>query len=375
MRNSLNLSSKSEKALKFLKTPIFRKESGTNAILVAICLFMLLIVLGIVIDLGHLYVVRQELQNAADAGADGGAMSLYWLANGANPKDARDLLNCAYAQRKAMEVVQQNKSDKKPLLISNADIEVGVWQYNAAGNAWQFQELPCNAANAYALNAVRVTTRRTNAWNGPVTLFFGGILGLKSVELSATATALVGWVRNLRPGGCFPIAVDDNYVPPAGEKRWLTVTLNPDNSDNGGWHSFKLPNCSATLLEDLIDGSWKDRGDIDPNDLAVKVGDYIQTQNGVADSVLKHLSNQFYRVRNGDWTVILPVVPGSQHYNQQREVQGFAAFEIIEVNDKGDDKRVSGWVRGGYIAPGTDTGSPSGGSELALRASLPKLVQ
>jgi hypothetical protein len=54
-------------------------------------------------------------------------------------------------------------------------------------------------------------------------------------------------------------------------------------------------------------------------------------------------------------------------------VQGFIAFEIIEVDKK--TKAVSGWVRGGYILPNGETGSPTGGSDLALRASLPKLVQ
>jgi Flp pilus assembly protein TadG len=369
MRKNLNLSSKGEKAPNFLKNPIFRNESGTTAIFVAICLFMLLIVLGIVIDLGHLYVVRQELQNAADAGADAGAMSLYWLANGTNPKDAKDLLNCAYAQLKAMEVVQHNKSDKKLLLISNADIEVGVWQYNPAGNSWEFQELPCDAANAYTLNAVRVTTRRTNAWNGPVNLFFGGILGFDSVELTAQATAMLGWVRHLRPGGGFPIAVGENYVPPPGQK--MPVTFKNDWSDTGCWHTFKHPYPDADYIEDLVTGDWKDNG-IDPQDLDIKIGDNIMLKNGVATSVLKETANQFYNVHNGDWTVCVPVVNTSQ-FNQNKEVRGFVAFEITEVDEK--EKTVSGWIRGGYVAPGTDTGSPSGGSELALRASLPKLVQ
>jgi Flp pilus assembly protein TadG len=350
----------------------FRRDTrGGTAVFVAVSIFMLLAMTGLVIDLGHLYVVRQELQNAADAGADAGAMSLYWLGNGAQPEDAKDLLNCAYAHLKATEVVQQNKSDGQPLLISSADVEVGVWQYNAASNAWEFQELPCDAANSYTLNAVRVTTRRSNAWNGPVNLWFASFLGLDSVELTGQATALLGWVRNLRPGGGFPIAVGDTYVPPVGEKMW--VTFNPDHSDAGGWHGFKLPNINANLLEDLIDGTWRDRGDINPNDLAIKCGDNIQMQNGVADSVLNHLQRQFYNVHNGDWTVVLPVVPGSTTYNQSREVLGFCAFEIVEVDKK--EKTVAGWVRGGYICPNGETGSPSGSSELALRASLPKLVQ
>jgi Flp pilus assembly protein TadG len=363
MRNNLNLPSKGKKAPNFLKSPIFRDESGATAVFVAVSMFMLLTLVGLVIDLGHLYVVRQELQNAADAGADAGAMSLYWLGNGTEPEDAKDLLNCAYAHLKATEVVQQNRSDGQPLLISTADVQVGVWQYSAASNAWEFQSLPCDAANSYTLNAVRVTTRRSNAWNGPVNLWFAGFLGLDSVELTGQATALLGWVRNLRPGGGFPIAVGDTYVPPPGERLW--VNFSPDQQDSGGWHSFLHPAASADYIQDLVTGDEAS----DP----IKVGDFIEMQNGVATSTVQEVQRQF-AARNGEWTVVLPVVPGANTYNQQCEVVGFVAFDIIDVSPA-PDKRVSGWIRGGYIAPGTDTGSPSGGSSVALRASLPKLVQ
>ncbi len=342
----------------------FRRDTrGIAAVFVAVSIFLLLISVGIVVDLGHLYVVRQELQNAADAGADAGAMSLYWLSNGTQPEDAKDLLNCAYAHLKATEVVQQNKSDGKNLLISAADVQVGVWQYNAANQAWEFQTLPCDAANSYTLNAVRVTTRRTNTWNGPVRLFFGGILGINSVEVTAQATALLGWVRNLRPGGGFPLAVGDTFVPPPGQRLW--VDFSPDHQDSGGWHSFLHPAASAEYIQDLLDGDVAS----DP----IKIGDFIEMQNGVATSTVQETLRQF-NARNGDWTVVLPVVPAANTYNQQCEVMGFVAFDIVEVSPA-PDKRVSGWIRGGYIAPGTDTGSPSGSSSQSLRASLPKLVQ
>ncbi len=348
----------------------FRRDTrGIAAVFVAVSIFLLLISVGIVVDLGHLYVVRQELQNAADAGADAGAMSLYWLSNGTQPEDAKDLLNCAYAHLKAMEVVFKNKSDGKYLLISPADIDVGAWQHNAASNAWEFQELPCDAANSYTINAVRVTTRRTNTWNGPVNLFFGAIMGFDSVEVTAQATAMLGWVRHLRPGRGFPIAVGEDYVPPPGQK--MPVTFKNDWSDTGCWHTFKHPYPDADYIEDLVTGDWKDNG-IDPQDLDIKVGDNIMLKNGVATSVLKETANQFYNVHNGDWTVCLPVVNTTQ-FNQNKEVRGFVAFEITEVDEK--EKTVSGWIRGGYIAPGSDTGTSKPSLNLGLRASLPKLVQ
>ncbi len=361
------------KAIKARLKSFPRDTRVASAFFVAISIFLLLTVVGLVIDLGHLYVVKQELQNAADAGASAGAMSLYWLGSGTDPQDAQNLLSCEYAHLKAVEVVNQNRSDGNQLVIPVGDVEVGVWQFNEAKGAWEFAPLSCDPANAYTINAVRVTTRRTQEVNGPVNLIFARLLGIPSVDLTGRATAMLGWVRQLRPGAGFPIAVGDNYVPPVGQRMW--VTFSPDYSDTGGWHAFKLNSCSASTTESLINGTWKDNPNIDPNDLAIKVGDYITMQNGVADSVLKTLRREFLNVHHGQWTVILPVIPGSNTYNQTQEVLGFVAFEIVDVDPSGKSKSVSGWIRGGYIAPGTDTGSPSGGSNLSLRASFPKLVQ
>ena len=62
------------------------RSQGAVAIVVALCLFIFLAVLGLVIDLGHLYVVKTELQNAADACALGAARELNDLSTGATER-------------------------------------------------------------------------------------------------------------------------------------------------------------------------------------------------------------------------------------------------------------------------------------------------
>ncbi len=54
-----------------------RNQRGAIAAVSAITMVVLLISLGTVIDLGHIYVVKAELQNAADAGALAGAEALF----------------------------------------------------------------------------------------------------------------------------------------------------------------------------------------------------------------------------------------------------------------------------------------------------------
>lgn len=57
-------------------TQATQQQRGAVAIIVAICLALLVGMLGLVLDLGHLYVAKTELQNAADAAALSGAERL-----------------------------------------------------------------------------------------------------------------------------------------------------------------------------------------------------------------------------------------------------------------------------------------------------------
>ena len=57
-------------------TPLIN-EKGVTIVLVAILMTVLVMFVALAVDLGHLYVARNELQNAADAGALAGAHELY----------------------------------------------------------------------------------------------------------------------------------------------------------------------------------------------------------------------------------------------------------------------------------------------------------
>jgi Flp pilus assembly protein TadG len=54
-----------------------RDESGSVAVITAVCLVFLIGFVALVVDVGHLYSVRNELQNAADAAALAGARALF----------------------------------------------------------------------------------------------------------------------------------------------------------------------------------------------------------------------------------------------------------------------------------------------------------
>jgi len=61
-----------------------QRQRGAVALIVAICLVLLVGMLGLVLDLGHLYVTRTELQNAADSSSLSGAREFNGKVTGIN---------------------------------------------------------------------------------------------------------------------------------------------------------------------------------------------------------------------------------------------------------------------------------------------------
>lgn len=92
-----------------------KRQRGAVAIIVGLSMFVLIGMLALVVDLGHLYVAKTELQNAADAAALAGAKKLNGKLDG---------VNAAVAD--AIALAQENRYDfSKPVDITIADIWLG----------------------------------------------------------------------------------------------------------------------------------------------------------------------------------------------------------------------------------------------------------
>lgn len=380
------------------KSAFLRDQRGSIAVVSALTLVMMLTSLGLVVDLGHIYTVKVELQNAADAGALAGAEALFnptFQANAFPPplplsppimpacflpplvfkyfpgmnqggpfpfkycaavEPLEPVTFCDMAQAAAISAVRANKADGKPLTILPEDVQLGTYAYNPEAGVWEFTPGYCSNNT----NAVKVTTRKTVNLNGPVHLTFGWVLGKQYVELSADSVAMLGWVKGIGQGrGTFPLALGDKYVPEPGQK--MLVTFSPNWSDTGGWHTFFDPSTSAKDLRNLVNGTKPSP--------EIKCGDIIYVTNGVDATVIKEMYDQFYKVHKGKWLIILPVIPADSNYVQSRPVKGFCAFEVLEVKNP-PDKTVTGYAVGGYVLPNSETGGPMG-----LRATLPKLIR
>jgi len=93
-----------------IKVKIIRNEKGLYAVIVAVSMFAIVGLVGLAIDIGYAYMVKTQLQNAADAGALAGAGTIY-------PANSSPLLatfpppNFADAEKLANGFVQRNKAD------------------------------------------------------------------------------------------------------------------------------------------------------------------------------------------------------------------------------------------------------------------------
>ncbi len=312
-------------------------QRGTIAVITALGLLALLGMGGLVLDLGHLYVVKSELQRAADAGAAAGARALFpYPSSHATLPLAPD---CGAALTRGQATCRANLVDGAAAVV--ADIQTGFWNWQAG------QFVPGCSASPFS-NALSLTTRRDN-----LSLTVIGALGLGPVNLQARAVAVMDWVGGLEEGVAFVLALDKNHA----QKGDVYIALNPDPMDAGGWYAKAPQKPNNSLINGYLNN---------PNTVpALKQGDTINLNNGVWENVLATLA--------AGWigkTVWLPVVD-TQKYNQSAPVEGFTAFAINEINTQGHQ-----YIRGNALPLGDvpEKMSDPGGDKFGL-LSAPRLVK
>jgi Flp pilus assembly protein TadG len=122
------------------------------------------------VDIGHVQLVKTELQAASDAASRAASLELN---NGT-----------LAATNAAVQVAALNKADGSAVTLTPAsDVEFGMWDSTARS----FTVLT-GSSTSYA-NAVRVTARRTAARGNGVRLLFASLLGHPTFDVTATAVA------------------------------------------------------------------------------------------------------------------------------------------------------------------------------------------
>jgi Flp pilus assembly protein TadG len=276
-------------------------QKGAVIVVTAFSLLAILGFAGLAVDLGYLYVVKCELQRAADAGAMAGARAVYPF-----PLDSATFpLNplCAAALVQGRAIAQANLTDGASPTVGT--IQTGAWDWNTG------QFTPGCAANPFT-NTVALTTRRDN-----LPLFLMGLLGFGPINLSASSIAVMDFVGKFEQGGAFVMFLGKKYA----QTGQVTITLNPDPVDAGGWYTKAPQVPSNSTIKGYLDN---------PASIpAIKQGDPVNINNGNWSGVLATLKSSYIGK-----TVWLPVVD-TVKYNQSGPVEGFTAFTITDVKTTG----------------------------------------
>ena len=287
-------------------------ESGATIVYVAIILGVLVMFTALAIDVNHLYAVRNELQDAADAGALAGTGVLF---------NIDGTLNRDGALLEGARIAIANKTGNK--LVSEKTVETGHWSFTqkkfTASDAteqttWQersFAELDIDPA---FINAVRVKTDRSDTPS-----FFARIFGFDKFFVSTDAVAYIGFAGTLYPDEIDrPIAIckdsivkDDKYNCNMG--RMLNSGGNADTAMTAMWTNYTQDPCSTANNSDMQDLT-KTCSAGNPN--PITFGEGIGSQNGVQDNILGNITDCWTAEADSDgdgnpdsfWPLVLPVI-------------------------------------------------------------------
>lgn len=179
-----------------------RDESGVIAVMFAILLPVFLLFAALAIDMSYAYKVRNTTQVAASAAALAGVSQLNDINDNGNPNDDGSV---GY-RREAVEYAYRNMTNDGNIInstcgtfntttdLANSD---GVECNDVKAGHWDGDQFYAWDGDTYnpelmEIDALQVITRRAEANNNPLQLFFAGIAGLVQTDINTTAVATTG---------------------------------------------------------------------------------------------------------------------------------------------------------------------------------------
>jgi len=254
-----------------------KNQTGQVTLFLATMIVVLVMFTALTIDMGHVLVVRNQLQNAADATALQGAGYLY-------PALSTGAPNWSLAKTNATSSLPNNKVDN--IALSNATITTGYWNLTSAT-----LKATTITPGVGDVPAVKVTISRSAGNNGgPLSLYFGFIFGYNTVSLNTTAIAVQGSPTTVKAGDLFPIAMAQGTY----NTYWNSATNSPlidpstgqpyifqiSQGSQGGWNTFlQQANSSPAIISLITSG----------NPTSLSIGQSIWFSTGVKTDIYSHV--------------------------------------------------------------------------------------
>jgi len=368
--------------------PTWPSQQGSIAVLFAGLLLVLTGFAVLAIDVGRVFIVRGEMQNAADAAALAGANCL-------TRQSAADATNClstmapslnwTRASAKSQAQLSQNQADNRSISSTGAGqvIDVGYWDLvNSRPSGGSSLTSPLSTTfspiGAYDKPAIRVKVSKAVGQNGgPILMLTRLIYGGSDVPMSATSVAVVSSPAAVLAGSLIPMAINkclyDTYWNSAtnSPQTATATTLNGvsqvvgqpwvfrigsayhyGSCDSGQWTSFDVNTNSASYIKGLINNG---------NPTALSIGDATYIQSGTKTSGYNDLRSQLATQTGTD--MLVPVVnypTGLDGVQSSIPIVAFAMFHITDVQG-GSGKYIEGYFTGGQTVSGASGIGPSYG--------------
>jgi len=384
-------------------------ENGATLIVFVILLPVLIGFAAFAIDFGYRHVVRNELQNIADASALATAGELGKSYKGMTYTEQQDYV----ANRELLVGIAQTTASKNlggnlPITIADSDVTIGKWDFESR----TFKEITLNQPDA-----IRVVARRETGANSPIPTFFANIFGIESMEVRALATAALSGQSTADPGELeLPVGIskfwfDEDYC---NDHIKFYPTNDPDSC--AGWDSFTNSPSNDSKLRDILGNSLLQPGD--PGYEETLDSPFVQSgetefefiggtmSNPTFDALLTAFQHLGYDVdangvpvsspaqaiplygENGTtplyypdgtarnrhiWETTVAVYDSNDcsNPNQSIVVEGFARVRITDVQDS-PEKTIIGEVICDYVSPEDTRG---GGGSFGTKGSIPGLVE
>ena len=368
--------------------PSRQPQQGSIVVLFGGLLLVLTGFAVLAIDVGRIYIVRTELQNAADAAALAGANCLTRQSAVSATECLSTVaasLNWDRASAKAQAQLSHNQADNRSMSSTDAGhvIDVGYW--DLLNKRPSGQTLPTSSMSTtfsplgtYDKPAIRVKVSKATGQNGgPVLMLTRLMYGGSDVPMSATSVAVISSPSQVEAGNLIPMAINkclyDTYWNTSTNSPYVATkkTLNGVNQvvgkpwvfrigsayhygscDSGQWTSFGVDSNSASYVKGLIDNG---------NPTALSIGDATYIQSGTKTSNYNDLLKQYPMPAGAD--VLVPVVnypSGLDGVKSSIPIVAFAVFHITDIQG-GSGKYIQGYFTGGQSVSGTSGIGPSYG--------------
>jgi Flp pilus assembly protein TadG len=301
-----------------------KNERGTVLIFATVLIVLLMIMVAMGLDTGHLVYVRAQGQAAVDAAALAAASAI-------PTGDDNEVKSRAAAFDTKNQYVGNTTN---PITGAN----VTYVQYSSSNGT-----ITTSGVNVVNANGVRVAMESTNPYTGaaPGTsisapVFLMPLLRLFGQTADATEQVSVSAVAAIKAMTGLPIAIEQSRCTAPNPQRLLQTSSPRDNS---GYTTYTISDTSAAEITALL------RGAPTCGLPSTGIGFPTELNNGQISSVYNDFANVF-RADPGKCYMI-PVVRNSSNWNQQETIIDFAKFCPDPTNpvvQHGSDKYIQGTV-------------------------------